>query len=121
VPDQIKQVFINIITNAVDAMPEGGELHVNIGKGPDDRSVCISFRDTGVGIASSDLPQIFDMFYSKKTMVKGVGLGLSVSYGIIKRHGGSIDVASEEGKGTTFTLTLPAKSVWARQMHLDLK
>jgi signal transduction histidine kinase len=61
------------------------------------------------------------MFYSKKPMVKGVGLGLSVSYGIVKRHGGTMDVTSEEGKGTTVTVTLPVKPPIARQMQLDLK
>jgi PAS domain S-box-containing protein len=124
VPDQIKQVFINLITNAVEAMPEGGELFVGTQKSEEDTTVStvsIVFRDTGVGIANDDLPQIFDMFYSKKHMVKAVGLGLSVSYGIIKQHGGSIDVESEEGKGTIFTVTLPVKSLWARQMQLDLK
>jgi len=121
VPDQIKQVFINIVGNAVDAMPDGGELHVSLDENRDAGTVSVSFKDTGVGIASDDLPQIFDMFYSKKPMVKGVGLGLSVSYGIIKRHGGTIDVQSEEGKGSTFRITLPTKSLWARQLHLDLK
>jgi signal transduction histidine kinase len=61
------------------------------------------------------------MFYTRKTMVKGVGLGLSVSYGIVKRHGGTIDVKSEVGKGSVFTVTLPVKTLWARQMHLDLE
>ncbi|HQI01421.1 MAG TPA: PAS domain S-box protein, partial [Deltaproteobacteria bacterium] len=120
VPDQIKQVFINIITNAVEAMPDGGELKVSLEKNAESGTIAISFKDTGVGIASSDLPQIFEMFYSKKPMVKGVGLGLAVSYGIIKRHGGSIEVQSEEGRGTTFKVTLPVKTIWARQMHLDL-
>lgn len=121
VPDQIKQVFINIITNAVEAMPGGGELKVRVEKSMDNGTIGISFQDTGVGIASSDLPQIFEMFYSKKPKVKGVGLGLSVSYGIMKRHGGSIEVQSEEGHGATFKVTLPIKTLWARQMHLDLK
>ncbi|HVN70772.1 MAG TPA: PAS domain S-box protein, partial [Desulfomonilia bacterium] len=100
VPEQIKQVFINIITNAVEAMPEGGDLHVQTQESEDRQEIKVSFRDTGVGIAQDDLPQIFDMFYSKKPMVKGVGLGLSVSYGIVKRHGGSMEVDSEEGKFT---------------------
>jgi PAS domain S-box-containing protein len=122
VQDQIKQVFINIVANAVDAMPDGGELQVLMEENKDSGTVAVSFRDTGIGIASDDLPQIFDMFFSKKKpMVKGVGLGLSVSYGIINRHGGNIEVQSEEGKGSTFKITLPAKSTWARQLHLDLK
>ncbi len=121
VPEQVKQVFINIITNAVEAMPEGGELHVEAHEVNDHESVSMVFRDTGVGISRDDLPQIFDMFYSKKPMVKGVGLGLSVSYGIIKQHGGTIEVASEEGRGTTVVVTLPKKTTLARQMQLDLK
>jgi len=120
-PEQIKQVFINIIANAVEAMPEGGELHVETHESEDSQEIRVSFRDTGVGIARDDLPLIFDMFYSKKPMVKGVGLGLSVSYGIVKRHGGTMEVASEEGKWTTVTVTLPVKPPIARQMQLDLK
>jgi len=120
VPDQVKQVFINVITNAVEAMPDGGELHVQAHPLDDGSAMAVTFRDTGVGIAREDMPQIFDMFYSKKPMVKGVGLGLSVSYGIVKRHGGILEVSSEEGKGTTVTVTLPQKTPFARQMQLDL-
>lgn len=120
VPDQIKQVFINIVTNAVEAMPDGGELHVQSHHLDDGTAVSVSFRDTGVGIARDDLPQIFDMFYSKKPMVKGVGLGLSVSYGIVKRHGGTLEVSSEEGRGATVTVTLPLRTPFVRQMQLDL-
>ncbi len=121
IPDQIKQVFINIVNNAVEAMPDGGELRVDIKNDADAGTVGVSFEDNGVGIASDDLPRVFEMFYTRKTMVKGVGLGLSVSYGIVKRHGGTIDVKSEVGKGSAFTVTLPVKSLWARQMHLDLE
>ncbi len=121
IPDQIKQVFINIINNAVEAMPDGGELRVDVKNDADAGTVGISFEDNGVGIASDELPRVFEMFYTRKTMVKGVGLGLSVSYGIVKRHGGTINVKSEVGKGSTFTVTLPVKTLWARQMHLDLE
>jgi PAS domain S-box-containing protein len=120
VPEQIKQVFINIITNAVEAMPEGGELHVETRESDDRQSVSVVFRDTGVGISRDDLPQVFDMFYTKKPMVKGVGLGLSVSYGIVKRHGGTMEIESEEGRGTTVVVTLPVNTAFARQMKLDL-
>jgi len=120
-PEQIKQVFFNIVANAVEAMPEGGELDVKTDRNEERQEVRVSFRDTGVGIARDDLPQIFEMFYSKKPMVKGVGLGLSVSYGIVNRHGGTIDVSSEEGKCTTVTVTLPLKPPIDRQMQLDLK
>lgn len=121
VPEQIKQVFLNIITNAVEAMPEGGELQVETHEVEDHQKIMVSFRDNGVGIARDDLHQIFDMFYSKKPMVKGVGLGLSVSYGIVKRHGGTMEVQSEEGKYTTVTMSLPVKPPFAQQMQLDLK
>jgi signal transduction histidine kinase len=120
-PEQIKQVFINIVTNAAEAMPDGGELSVETHKLEESQEIVVNFHDNGVGIARDDLPQIFDMFYSKKPMVKGVGLGLSVSYGIVKRHGGTMDVTSEEGKGTTVTVTLPVKPPISRQMQLDLK
>ena len=120
VPEQLKQVFINLITNAVEAMPQGGGLTVATETAFDEKSVHVVFTDTGVGIASDDLPRIFEMFYSKKPHVKGVGLGLSVSYGIIKRHGGRIDVKSDEGQGTSFTVTLPVKTEWGRQLQLDL-
>jgi PAS domain S-box-containing protein len=120
-PEQIKQVFINIVTNAAEAMPDGGELSVETHQLEESREIVVNFRDNGVGIARDDLPLIFDMFYSKKPIVKGVGLGLSVSYGIVKRHGGTMEVTSEEGKGTTVTVTLPVKPPIARQMQLDLK
>jgi PAS domain S-box-containing protein len=120
IPEQVKQVFINILTNSVEAMPEGGELRVECRPVDEGRSAEVVFRDTGVGIASEDLPQIFDMFFSKKPSIKGVGLGLSVSYGIVKRHGGTIEVASEEGKGTVVTLRFPAHSPLSRQMQLEL-
>ncbi len=120
-PEQIKQVFINIVTNAAEAMPDGGELSVETHQLEESREIMVNFRDNGVGIARDDLPLIFDMFYSKKPMVKGVGLGLSVSYGIVKRHGGTMNVTSEEGKCTTVTVTLPVKPPIARQMQLDLK
>ncbi|MBN1635007.1 MAG: PAS domain S-box protein [Deltaproteobacteria bacterium] len=121
IPDQIKQVVINLIANAVEAMPSGGVLSVETKAFPNADNIDIVFADTGVGIAKEDLSHIFDMFYTKKPKVKGVGLGLSVSYGIVKYHGGTIDVKSDEGKGSRFTLTLPVKSHGARQLYLDLK
>jgi PAS domain S-box-containing protein len=104
--DQLKQVFINLISNARDAMPRGGDLSV-ITKS-DDNSVLISFIDTGSGISRENQSKVFDAFFTTKKEVKGVGLGLSVSYGIIVRHNGKIEVESEEGKGTRFTVILPA-------------
>ncbi len=120
-PDQIKQVFLNLISNAVEAMPGGGTLTVETRCDPGGHTISVVFEDTGVGIAGDDLPQIFDMFYTKKPKVKGVGLGLSVSYGIVSRHGGRIEVRSEEGQGTTFTVILPVKTKWGRQLPLELQ
>jgi PAS domain S-box-containing protein len=121
VPEQIKQVFINLMTNAAEAMPGGGTLRVSTLPGIDGKSVIIRFEDNGVGIAKEDIPRLFDMFYSKKPHVKGVGLGLSVSYGIIKRHGGTIDVESDPATGTGFKIVLPVKPGWERQLKLELK
>ncbi len=120
VADQIKQVFINMITNAVEAMPDGGLLTVATHAG-EDKSVVVDFKDEGVGIADEDVAHIFDMFYTKKPKVKGVGLGLSVSYGIITRHGGSIDVRRRPSGGTCFTVTLPVHaSADKKEFKLDL-
>jgi len=120
VPDQIKQVFINFITNAVEAMPEGGVLTVETLSVENNNVLEIVFKDTGVGIPKEDRPHIFDAFFTKKPKVKGVGLGLSVSYGIIRRHGGMIDVASKEGEGTTFRIILPVETKEGMQLHLDM-
>jgi signal transduction histidine kinase len=101
---------INLIFNSIDAMPEGGKLLVASSYRPSDRTVSIRVSDTGRGISKEDLPHIFEPFFTTKTEGQGLGLGLSMVEGIIERHIGSIDVASELGKGTTFTLKLPAKS-----------
>jgi two-component system NtrC family sensor kinase len=104
----LQQVFINLLTNAVHAMPSGGELLVRAVQGSD-RKIVIMVRDTGSGIAEDHLPRIFDPFFTTKKVGKGTGLGLSVSYGIIKKHGGIITVDSSPGKGSTFTIVLPTK------------
>ncbi len=104
-PQQIEQVLINLLTNAVQAMPEGGRLTFELTENQDE--VELKVADTGTGIPAEYLPRIFDPFFTTKPEGEGTGLGLSVSYGIITRHGGRIDVASEVGKGTTFTIHLP--------------
>ena len=104
----LQQVFINLLTNAVHAMPSGGELLVRAAT-ENHRKIVISVCDTGSGIAEENLPNIFDPFFTTKEVGKGTGLGLSVSYGIIKKHGGRITVDSTPGKGSTFTVELPAK------------
>jgi two-component system, NtrC family, sensor kinase len=102
----LHQVFINMLTNAIHAMPSGGELSVSAALGPDGKIV-ITVRDTGSGISEEHLPYIFDPFFTTKKVRQGTGLGLSVSYGIIKKHGGRISVDSAPGKGSTFTVVLP--------------
>jgi two-component system NtrC family sensor kinase len=102
----LQQVFINLVTNAVHAMPNGGDLWVRAAAAKD-RKVLITIQDTGSGIAEEHLPYIFDPFFTTKEVGQGTGLGLSVSHGIIKKHGGWITVDSTPGKGSTFTVTLP--------------
>ena len=109
-PEQIEQALIALLVNAVEAMGEGGTLVVRTAADPGDGNlVRLSVADTGVGIAPDVLPHIFDPFFSTKDETKGVGLGLAVVYGIVQRHEGRIDVESQPGRGTTFTITLPRR------------
>ena len=103
--NQLRQVFLNVVANARDAMPEGGTLSVVTGGDTD--KVWVELSDTGTGIREEHLAKIFDSFFTTKGEVKGVGLGLSVCYGFIKDHGGDIEVKSQMGEGTTFTISLP--------------
>ncbi len=103
--NQLRQVFLNMISNARDAMPEGGTLTVTT-KAVSDK-VQVEISDTGTGIREENLDKIFDAFFTTKDNVKGVGLGLAVCYGFIRDHGGDIKVKSQIGSGTTFTITLP--------------
>lgn len=103
--NQVKQVFINLLYNAVEAMPGGGSLIIKTRLEED--YITIQFTDTGIGIPSEDIDKIFEPFFTTKSEVRGVGLGLSVTYGIIKGHGGDISVSSALGEGTTFTVKLP--------------
>ena len=105
IADQIKQVLLNLLNNAVESMPKGGPITITTKKSKS--HAIISITDSGSGIAATDLNHIFEPFFTTKPAVKGTGLGLSVTYGIIKRHGGDIHVRSEVGKGATFTITLP--------------
>lgn len=102
---QLEQVFINIIHNGIQAMPEKGTLRVSMVRS--DNTVAISFQDTGIGIPAENLNRIFDPFFTTKPEGQGTGLGLSVSYGIISNHNGHIQVESTPGKGSTFTIILP--------------
>lgn len=107
VESQLKQVFINMIINANTAMPSGGELRVASSFQPEENQIAVVIEDTGVGIRPENLERIFEAFFTTKKEVKGVGLGLSICHGFILDHGGRIDVQSEVGKGTTFTIYLP--------------
>jgi signal transduction histidine kinase/DNA-binding response OmpR family regulator len=102
---QCKQVFLNLITNALDAMPQGGTLTVTVSQVND--AVHIEFADTGAGIPEANLARIFEPFFTTKPAVKGTGLGLSVSLGIVQAHGGTIEVQGQPGKGSRFTVILP--------------
>jgi two-component system NtrC family sensor kinase len=107
---QLMQVFLNIFTNARDAMPDGGELAISSSqlKTPAGaQMLMVSISDTGAGIPQDILNRIFDPFFTTKPVGKGTGLGLSVCLGIINRHNGTIKAHSAPGKGSTFTISLP--------------
>jgi two-component system, NtrC family, sensor kinase len=104
--NKLQQVFLNLFMNARDAMPSGGMVEIRTAS--HNGSVEIEITDTGSGIPNEDLHRIFDPFFTTKSSGHGTGLGLSVSYGIIKEHAGKIDVRSTQGKGTSFRLEFPA-------------
>jgi signal transduction histidine kinase len=106
--NELQQVFLNIIVNARKAMPDGGKLVIVTGSDNDGNSVFVSYSDTGEGIEEEMIEKIFDPFFTTRKPGEGTGLGLSISYSIIKEHNGEIFVESKRGKGTTFTLVLPA-------------
>lgn len=107
-PNQITQVLINLIENALDAMPEGGRLYICSRNEPPGM-VTLEFEDTGIGILPEHLNKLFTPFFTTKQPGKGTGLGLAIIYGIIKMHRGQIFVASEVGRGTKFTIQLPIR------------
>jgi two-component system NtrC family sensor kinase len=113
-PNQLQQVFLNLFINASDAMNEKGEIAVTTrlsdGASADKRLVEIEFTDTGPGIPEGHLGKIFEPFFTTKPVGKGTGLGLAVSYGIIKKHEGNISVRSEPGKGASFFVRLPVEN-----------
>ena len=105
VSDQITQVFLNIVINAVEAMPSGGDLRLETMLSEDGEWVLVYFHDTGPGMSAEQIANLFEPFYTTKP--DGTGLGLAVSYGIIERHGGMIEISSQPGEGVTFVVKLP--------------
>ncbi len=105
-PSQLNQVFMNVLSNAAQAIESEGEIHISTAKLSGDR-VEVSIRDTGKGMNKATLEKIFDPFFTTKGLGSGTGLGLSISYGVIQKHGGDIQVTSEPGKGTEFKIILP--------------
>ena len=104
--NQIQQALVALFVNSVEAMPGGGKLSLKVSKSRSGE-LKIQVADTGMGIASEDIPHVFEPFFTTKKEGKGVGLGLSIVYGIIERHGGNVSVESELGKGTVFILIFP--------------
>jgi signal transduction histidine kinase len=108
---QLVQVFLNLILNAVDAMEKGGNLKISSPHSDFPDFLVVKFEDSGCGIAHHMLSSIFDPFFTTKPTAHGTGLGLSVSKGIIEKHGGDIKVESQVGVGTTFYLSLPIAKI----------
>ena len=105
-PRNLEQVFLNLFLNAMEAMPSGGTLKITATRRED--FVRVAVQDSGSGIAPEHLEQVFEPFFTTKEAGEGTGLGLSVSYSIVEKHGGRLEVESQPGRGTTFTVTLPA-------------
>jgi len=105
---RLEETFLNLFINAADAMNGDGRLIITT-QLESNNSVEILISDTGHGIDEEHLPHIFEPFFTTKEPGKGTGLGLSIAYGIIRKHGGTIDAESVPGKGTTFTISLPAQ------------
>ncbi|MBL7064373.1 MAG: cache domain-containing protein [Anaerolineae bacterium] len=108
-PVQLSNVFVNLMDNAADAMPDGGTLTIKADLSPDRQSVVVQIKDIGYGIPPENIKHIFSPFFTTKPLGQGTGLGLSIAYGIVKMHHGAIQVKSQVGKGTAFMVTLPVR------------
>ena len=109
--NQLQEAFLNLLTNAMDAMPSGGELHIITGldevPSGNQEAVIVTIRDSGCGISGNDLPKIFEPFFTSKENTRGTGIGLSICKDIIKSHGFNIQAFSRVEVGTTFVITMP--------------
>ncbi|NTV76114.1 MAG: HAMP domain-containing histidine kinase, partial [Holophaga sp.] len=105
---QMEQLFLNMVNNSVDAMPDGGRLDLTVEPDPGARRWLVSLADTGMGIPPEVLPKVFKPMFTTKPDGKGTGLGLAICREIVRAHGGEIHIESEEGKGTTMRFPLPA-------------
>jgi signal transduction histidine kinase len=116
--DQLQQVFMNLVSNATEAMEAagGGNLTIETSHILKEDNLQINFKDTGSGIPQENISKLFEPFFTTKKKGKGVGLGLSVAYGIVREHGGAINVTSDLGKSTTFQVKLPLKSASTRHV-----
>jgi signal transduction histidine kinase len=128
--DQLQQVFLNLLLNSLQALPYGGRINISAATVSDRNGVvndkpsglCIEFEDNGAGISPEHIGQVFDPFFTTKDIGEGTGLGLSVSYGIVKDHGGEIHVESQPGSCTRFSILLPIANqedaAWERRAAL---
>jgi signal transduction histidine kinase len=116
IPSQLNQVFMNLLVNAAQAIENRGRITIRTGQ--EEQKVWVEIQDTGRGIQPDHLSRIFDPFFTTKPVGKGTGLGLSLSYGIVNKHHGRIEVQSEEGKGTTFRIWLPTTQPIDDKIHL---
>jgi two-component system, NtrC family, sensor kinase len=110
---------MNLVFNAIESMTQGGKLIIAGGRNTEKKTIWLTVTDTGCGIAPEDLSRIFEPFYTTKKEGKGVGLGLSMVYGIIRDHGGSVEVESEPGKGSVFKVVLPSGDETAELMQRE--
>jgi signal transduction histidine kinase len=108
---QIVQALINLLTNAHDAMPNGGEISIHTRYDADGKRFALQVSDTGSGIPKAIQKKIFDPFFTTKEVGQGTGLGLSIVFGVVKAHGGEIEVESAPKQGTTFTIYLPKEPI----------
>ena len=109
-PQQLQQVFLNLLLNAADAVPEGGKITIKTSHDKEGKTIAIRVQDTGKGIPAELKERIFQPFFTTKGRGKGTGLGLAVSKRIVEEHGGSIDVARNEAGGASFKIVLPVKA-----------